>query len=265
MTTILDKILAFKHREVAEKKTHLSEKTLLSRLESLEDAPRGFFHALHAKAAHTHAAVIAEIKRASPSAGIIRADFDPVTIARQYAAHGAACLSVLTDKEFFQGDDAYIAQVRAAVSLPVLRKDFIVDPYQILEARVLGADAILLIVAALNDDELVDFTRTAHDLGMDVLVEVHDEAEFDRALKLPLRVIGVNNRNLHDFSIDLDISKRLQARLPKDYLLVSESGIQHHDDVRRLQEAGVHAFLVGGSLMAQKDPGLALQALLKGA
>lgn len=262
MTTILDNILAFKRQEVAERKQYLDEDALIARLEAVEEHPRGFFRALRDKAASGKAAVIAEIKRASPSAGVIREDFDPVQIARQYAAHDAACLSVLTDKKFFMGNDIYLRQVRQAVDLPVLRKDFIVDRYQILESRVLGADAVLLIVAALSDEALSEYTLLAHDLGMDVLVEVHDEQEFDRALQLPVRVIGVNNRNLHDFSIDLEISVRLQARLPADYILVSESGIRDHNDIQYLQQKGIQAFLVGSSLMKQPDPGEALASLM---
>lgn len=264
MTTILDKILAVKHEEVAAYKKHAHEAALLAQLDELEDAPRGFFAALQHKARQGQAAVIAEVKRASPSAGVIRQDFDPVWIARRYAEHGAACLSVLTDRRFFQGDDAYLRAIRAEVNLPLLRKDFVVDGYQVLQARVLGADAILLIVAALSDAQLMDYTQMAHELGMDVLVEVHDEAEFERALQLPVRVIGVNNRNLHDFSVDLQTSVRLQARLPAGYLLVSESGIRHHDDIRYLQDLGVQAFLVGSTLMAQDDPGAALHILIEG-
>lgn len=264
MTTILDKILAVKHQEVAELKKRHNEAALLAQLDDLKDAPRGFFAALRHTMESGGPAVIAEVKRASPSAGIIRQDFDPVQIARQYAANGATCLSVLTDKPFFQGDDVYLQEIRAAVDLPLLRKDFIVDEYQILQARVLGADAVLLIVAALSDAQLMDYTILAHDLGMDVLVEVHDEAELDRALPLPLTMVGVNNRNLHDFSVDLQTSVRLMARLPKDYILVSESGICHHDDIRYLQDAGIGAFLVGGSLMAKADPGAALRNLIEG-
>ena len=264
MTTILDKILAFKRQEVAEYKKQLNQAALLAKLDTLEDAPRGFFAALQSRIEKGEAAVIAEVKRASPSAGVIRENFDPVQIARQYAANGAACLSVLTDKQFFMGDDAYLQDIRKAVALPLLRKDFIIDEYQVLQARILGADAVLLIVAALSDDQLVDYTILAHELNMDVLVEVHDEAELERAMKLPLRMVGVNNRNLHDFSVDLQTSVRLLARLPAGYILVSESGIRTHEDIRYLQDMGVGAFLVGGSLMAENDPGEALHRLLTG-
>ena len=194
--------------------------------------------------------------------GVIRASFDPVAIAESYAAAGATCLSVLTVEKYFQGSGHYLRLFRAAVGLPLLRKDFIVDEYQIVEARALGADAILLIVAALSDAELAAFTRLAHDLGLDVLVEVHDEAECARALQLPLRVIGVNNRNLHDFSVSLDTSRRIKTMLPADYLLVSESGIHTRADIEALQADGIHAFLVGGALMQADDPGVALSALL---
>lgn len=265
MTTILQKILAVKHQEVAECKRTLNQAALLRRLTDTADyKTRGFFDALHAKAAGGEAAVIAEVKRASPSAGIIREDFDPQWIARRYAQSGAACLSVLTDKPFFQGDDAYLRTIRAEVDIPLLRKDFIVDEYQVLQSRLLGADAVLLIAAALSDGQLMDYTILAQELGMDVLVEVHDEAELARALKLPVRMVGVNNRNLHDFSVDLQTSVRLRALLPDDYLLVSESGIRNHEDIRYLQGLGVQAFLVGGSLMAQADPGAALQTLMTG-
>ena len=218
--------------------------------------------ALQARVAIGGTAVIAEVKKASPSMGVIRASFDPVAIAESYAAAGATCLSVLTDEKYFQGSGHYLRLVRAAVGLPLLRKDFIVDEYQIVEARALGADAILLIVAALSDAELAAFTRLAHDLGLDVLVEVHDEAECARALQLPLRVIGVNNRNLHDFSVSLDTSRRIKTMLPADYLLVSESGIHTRADIEALQADGIHAFLVGGALMQADDPGVALSALL---
>ena len=236
--------------------------TLVANISASNDTPRGFMKALQARVAIGGTAVIAEVKKASPSMGVIRASFDPVAIAESYAAAGATCLSVLTDEKYFQGSGHYLRLIRAAVGLPLLRKDFIVDEYQIVEARALGADAILLIVAALSDEELAAFTRLAHDLGLDVLVEVHDEAECERALQLPLRVIGVNNRNLHDFSVSLETSRRIQAMLPADYLLVSESGIHTRADIEALQGDGIHAFLVGGSLMQADDPGAALSALL---
>ena len=262
MATILDDILAHKRQEVAAQKQRVDMDTLVANISASNDTPRGFMKALQARVAIGGTAVIAEVKKASPSMGVIRASFDPVAIAESYAAAGATCLSVLTDEKYFQGSGHYLRLVRAAVGLPLLRKDFIVDEYQIVEARALGADAILLIVAALSDAELAAFTRLAHDLGLDVLVEVHDEAECARALQLPLRVIGVNNRNLHDFSVSLETSRRIKTMLPADYLLVSESGIHTRADIEALQADGIHAFLVGGSLMQADDPGAALSALL---
>lgn len=262
MATILDDILAHKRLEVAAQKQRVDMDTLVANISASNDMPRGFMKALQARVAIGGTAVIAEVKKASPSMGVIRASFDPVAIAESYAAAGATCLSVLTDEKYFQGSGHYLRLVRAAVGLPLLRKDFIVDEYQIVEARALGADAILLIVAALSDAELAAFTRLAHDLGLDVLVEVHDEAECARALQLPLRVIGVNNRNLHDFSVSLDTSRRIKTMLPADYLLVSESGIHTRADIEALQADGIHAFLVGGALMQADDPGAALSALL---
>ena len=262
MATILDDILAHKRQEVAAQKQRVDMDTLVANISASNDTPRGFMKALQARVAIGGTAVIAEVKKASPSMGVIRASFDPVAIAESYAAAGATCLSVLTDEKYFQGSGHYLRLVRAAVGLPLLRKDFIVDEYQIVEARALGADAILLIVAALSDAELAAFTRLAHDLGLDVLVEVHDEAECARALQLPLRVIGVNNRNLHDFSVSLDTSRRIKTMLPADYLLVSESGIHPRADIEALQADGIHAFLVGGALMQADDPGVALSALL---
>ncbi|RKW17479.1 MAG: indole-3-glycerol phosphate synthase TrpC [Cardiobacterium sp.] len=262
MATILDDILAHKRQEVAAQKQRVDMDTLVANISASNDTPRGFMKALQARVAIGGTAVIAEVKKASPSMGVIRASFDPVAIAESYAAAGATCLSVLTDEKYFQGSGRYLRLIRAAVGLPLLRKDFIVDEYQIVEARALGADAILLIVAALSDDELAAFTRLAHDLGLDVLVEVHDEAECERALKLPLRVIGVNNRNLHDFSVSLDTTRRIKAMVPPDYLVVSESGIHTRTDIDALQADGVSAFLVGGALMQADDPGAALAALL---
>lgn len=262
MATILDDILAHKRQEVAAQKQRVDMDTLVANISASNDVPRGFMKALQARVAIGGTAVIAEVKKASPSMGVIRASFDPVAIAESYAAAGATCLSVLTDEKYFQGSGRYLRLIRAAVGLPLLRKDFIVDEYQIVEARALGADAILLIVAALSDDELAAFARLAHDLGLDVLVEVHDEAECERALKLPLRVIGVNNRNLHDFSVSLDTPRRIKAMVPTDYLVVSESGIHSRADIDALQADGVSAFLVGGALMQADDPGAALAALL---
>jgi indole-3-glycerol phosphate synthase len=212
------------------------------------------------------AAVIAEVKKASPSKGVIRADFDPAAIARSYEAGGAACLSVLTDIDFFQGSDAFLQQARDACALPVLRKDFTVDPYQVAEARALGADCILLIVAALDDARLRDLAAQAMELGMDVLVEAHDGAELERALRVPsvagrTPLAGVNNRDLRTFEVSLDTSIRLRATMPPGRRLVAESGIATRDDVRRLRDAGVDAFLVGEAFMREADPGAALHRL----
>jgi indole-3-glycerol phosphate synthase len=257
---VLQKILQRKAEEINERAQRLPLRELSARV---DDAPpvRGFAAAIEAKIAAGDAAVIAEIKKASPSKGVIRADFDPAAIARSYEAGGAACLSVLTDVDFFQGADAYLQQARAACALPVLRKDFTIDPYQVVEARVLGADCILLIVAALDDDRLAELSGQALDLGMDVLVEVHDLGELERALQVPVPLLGINNRNLRTFEVSLDVTLSLQDAVPRDRRLVTESGILGHDDVRRMRDAGVDAFLVGEAFMRDPQPGAALQRL----
>jgi indole-3-glycerol phosphate synthase len=206
-------------------------------------------------------AVIAEVKKASPSKGVLRAEFIAADIAQSYAEHGAACLSVLTDRQFFQGQPDYLKQARASCDLPVLRKDFLVDPYQVYEARAMGADCILLIAACLDDAQMTDFEALAHGLGMAVLVEVHDGAELDRALRLKTPLVGVNNRNLRTFEVSLDTTLALMPRLPADRLLVTESGILSAADVRKMREAGVHAFLVGEAFMRAPEPGEALAQL----
>jgi indole-3-glycerol phosphate synthase len=226
---------------------------------------RPFVGALRQKAAAGQAAVIAEIKKASPSKGVLRADFDPVAIATSYAAHGAACLSVLTDVQFFQGAAAYLQAARAACTLPVLRKDFMVDAYQIYEARALGADCVLLIVACLDDAHMADLEACALSLGIDVLVEVHDAAELDRALRLKTPLVGINNRDLRSFEVSLDTTLTLRQRLPADRLLVTESGILHRPDVDLMRNAGVSAFLVGEAFMRAPDPGVALEQLFASA
>jgi indole-3-glycerol phosphate synthase len=257
---VLQAILRRKHEEIAERAAREPLRELSARA---ADAPpaRGFAAALETRIAAGDAAVIAEVKKASPSKGVIRADFDPAAIARSYEAGGAACLSVLTDVDFFQGADAFLQQARAACALPVLRKDFIVDPYQVIEARAIGADCILLIAAALDDDHLAALSEQALDLGMDVLVEVHDLAELERALQVPAPLLGINNRNLRTFEVSLDTTLALKDAVPADRRLVTESGIVGPDDVRRLRAAGVDAFLVGEAFMRDPQPGAALQRL----
>jgi indole-3-glycerol phosphate synthase len=225
------------------------------------DAPRGFVDAIKARIKNGEAAVIAEIKKASPSKGLLRADFQPAAIAQSYAQAGATCLSVLTDEQFFQGHDDYLRQARAACPLPVLRKDFVIDPYQVLEARALGADCILLIAAALGDAQMRELADLTHDTGMDVLVEVHDASELQRALALDTILIGINNRDLRTFVTRLETTLDLLAQIPANRIVVSESGIRTRADVEHLRAGGVHAFLVGEAFMAAPDPGAKLQAL----
>lgn len=259
---ILQKILRRKAEEIVERSTRLSLRELSQRVEGLP-APRGFLAHLDAKLRLGQAAVIAELKKASPSRGLLRDPFSPAAIARSYAAHGAACLSVLTDRDFFQGSEDDLRQAREACRLPVLRKDFIIDPYQVYEARVIGADCILLIVAALGDAMLRELAQLALQLDMDVLVEVHDEAELERALELGLTLIGINNRNLRTFETRLDTTLELIRDIPDDRLVVTESGIHTPADVARLREQGVHAFLVGEALMRVPEPGEKLAELFQ--
>lgn len=257
---ILHKILARKGEEVAERQRALPLAELRTRIKEAGE-PRGFIAALERKIADGAAGVIAEIKKASPSKGVLRPDFDPAAIAQSYARGGAACLSVLTDVDYFQGADAYLQQARAACALPVLRKDFMIDPWQVYEARCIGADCILLIVSALEDDRMRTLADSAHELGMDVLVEVHDAAELERALALPCRMIGINNRNLRTFELDLATTLDLLERIPDDRLVVTESGIHTPADVARMREHGVHSFLVGEAFMRAADPGEKLAEL----
>jgi indole-3-glycerol phosphate synthase len=264
MSDILNKILAVKADEVAAAKQSRSLASLRSEIESDRSARaglRGFEASLRGKIAAGGAGVIAEVKKASPSKGILRADFDPVQIARSYADHGAGCLSVLTDVQFFQGAPAYLQQARAACKIPVLRKDFMIDPYQVYQARSWGADAILLIVSALDHGLMADLEACAHELGMDVLVEVHDGDELDAALKLKTPLLGINNRNLRTFETTLQTTLDLLPRIPHDKLVVTESGILNADDVKRMRDADVHAFLVGEAFMRAPNPGVELERL----
>jgi len=264
MADILDKIIAVKRQEIAEA---IRKKPLAVMREDAESRvlTRDFVGALRAKIAKGQPAVIAEVKKASPSKGVLRADFIPADIAQSYAEGdgtlSAACLSVLTDRQFFQGSVDYLKQARASCSLPVLRKDFMVDPYQVYEARVMGADCILLIAACLDDAQMKSLEALAMSLDMAVLVEVHDKAELERALKLRTPLVGINNRNLKTFEVSLDTTLDMLAQVPADRLLVTESGIATPADVKRLRDAGVNAFLVGEAFMRAEEPGLALAQL----
>jgi len=257
---ILTRILRHKAEEVTARAARVPLSTLRERGAG-QAAPRGFFEALETRIRRGRPAVIAEIKKASPSRGVIREHFEPGAIAASYTRGGAACLSVLTDEQFFRGSGEHLAAARASSALPVLRKDFMIDPYQIWESRVMGADCILLIVAALGDAQLLDLSGLALELGMDVLVEVHEEQELERALALRLPLIGINNRNLRTFETTLDTTLRLLPGIPENHLVVTESGIHGREDVRRMQQHGVHGFLVGEALMRAEEPGEALAAL----
>ena len=258
--TVLKKIIARKHEEVAERRQRVPFAELEKRAGAQSPA-REFVEAVAARAEKSQPAVIAEVKKASPSKGVIRANFDPAAIARSYEAGGATCLSVLTDIDFFQGSDAYLQAARAACNLPVLRKDFTIDPYQVVEARALGADCILLIVAALSDDQLDELSDVALQWGLDVLVEVHSRDELERAIPLGNRLLGINNRDLHTFEVTLTATLGLLDDLPDDMIVVSESGIHTRDDVALLRQHGVNAFLVGEAFMRAADPGKELQRL----
>ncbi len=257
---ILRRILDYKAEYVARNSQALDEQSLRHETGKV-DPPRGFLRALRADLDAGRAGVIAEIKKASPSKGLIREDFNPEALASSYAAGGASCLSVLTDRDFFQGHDLDLRAARGACDLPVLRKDFIIEPFQIWESRVLGADCILLIVAALGDDRLLELYRLARSLGMDVLVEVHDEAELERALALEPDLIGVNNRDLHTFETDLRTTTRLLPQMPAGVTVVTESGFSTREEVEAMRAAGVHVFLIGEALMRAPDPGERLQAI----
>jgi len=260
MTDILNRILARKVEEIAARSARVPLAELAARNADLPPT-RGFAAAIEAKIEAGSPAVIAEVKKASPSQGVIRADFDPAAIARSYEAAGAACLSVLTDADFFHGSEAFLQQARAACAVPVLRKDFTIDAYQVHEARAIGADAILLIVAALDDETLLELALLAAELDLDVLVEVHDEAELERALDVPAPLVGINNRDLRTFATSLDTTLRLRPRVGDDRVLVTESGIHAPADVARMRAAGVDAFLVGEAFMRAPDPGAELARL----
>jgi len=257
---ILKKIVHRKAEEVAERTARLPLRQLMESLAGLAQ-PRGFVSAIEAKIRAGEAAVIAEVKKASPSKGVIREDFCPADIARSYEQGGAACLSVLTDMDFFQGADAYLKEARAACALPVLRKDFMIDPYQVYEARAMGADCILLIVACLEDTRLRELSALAAELGLDVLVEVHDADELARALLLDTRLIGINNRNLRTFETSLQTTIDLLAQIPEDRIVVTESGIHTHEDVALMRQNSVHSFLVGEAFMRADEPGKKLREL----
>lgn len=269
--TILERIIAEKRLEIGRARASIGEAGLQARVAErlASDPPRAFVQALRrqlalaAESACAVPAVIAEIKKASPSKGIIRPDFDPPAHAQSYQQGGATCLSVLTDRSFFQGDDEYLAAARRATALPALRKDFTVDPWQVLEAAAIGADCILLIVAALGDAQMAELASCARQCQLDVLVEVHDASELERALRLDTPLLGINNRNLHDFSVTLDTTLSLLPEVPADRLLVTESGIFTREDVRLLRDHGVHGFLIGESLMRAADPGQALAGLIR--
>lgn len=259
---ILKKILNRKREEIAERSASVSLQELQTRIASSSPV-RGFVNAIETTIKQGKPAVIAEIKKASPSKGVIRQNFDPIAIAKSYAANGATCLSILTDVDFFQGADAYLQQARAACNLPVIRKDFIIDPYQVYEARTIGADCILLIVAALSDAQLRELSELAHELNMDVLVEVHDAEELQRALKLNTKLIGINNRNLRTFEVSLQTTIDLLPQTPADRIVVTESAIHAPQDVALMRQHNVNAFLVGEAFMRADDPGAKLAELFR--
>jgi indole-3-glycerol phosphate synthase len=259
---ILDRILSTKKEEIAAAKALESEAQLIARCAKVEETPRGFARALRAARDAGRTALISEVKKGSPSKGIICADFDPLMIAKTYEQGGATCLSVLTDEQYFHGHLNYLQLIREQVSLPLLRKDFIIEPYQVYQARVAGADAILLIAAALSDAQMIALAGVARELGLDTLLEVHNEEELERSLNIPVDLIGINNRDLKTFVTDIAVTERLAARIPQQQLAVAESGIYSRADVERLSAAGAGAFLVGESLMREGDIVAKLQELL---
>ena len=258
--TILKKIILRKLEEIQAGCDKISLREMKKRA-LLAPETRSFVGAMQAKLDSGQSAVIAEIKKASPSKGVLREPFDPVEIAQSYAKNGAACLSVLTDKDFFQGSNAYLQQVRESVALPIIRKDFIVDDYQVYEARAIGADCILLIAAAIGDAQMSELTQTAMTLDMDVLIEVHNEEELERALRLPLPMIGINNRDLHSFGVSLDNTIRMLDKIPEDRIVITESGILGKEDVQKMRSHSVNSFLVGEAFMRAEEPGKKLSEL----
>ena len=262
MSSILNEIAAYKREWVKGCKGVVSEQTLLQRASELE--PLDYAGALQDKISNKENAVIAEVKKASPSKGVIRADFHPVEIAKAYEVNGATCLSVLTDVKYFQGDDQFVRDIRSAVDIPILRKDFMLDPYQIIEARAMGASCILLIMAMIDDVLAKELCATAIEQGLSVLPEVHNAEELERAMDLPTPLLGINNRNLHTFDITLQTTLELLDQIPPERTVITESGIFTHDDVKLMNKHNVYGFLVGESLMRQQDPGKALRNLLGG-
>jgi len=260
MSSILEEIATYKREWVKQQKVHVSESELLIRAQAY--TPRDFTGALASRIVEGENAVIAEVKKASPSRGVIRENFDPITIARSYVQGGACCLSVLTDEPYFQGRDAYLSSIRKVVDLPILRKDFMCDPYQVIEARALGADAILVILAMVDDALAADLLATAREQGLSVLPEVHNRQEMERALLLNTRLIGINNRNLHSFATTLRTTAGLLPHVPDGKIVITESGIHTPTNIRRMNDVGVHGFLVGEFLLRQPDPGAALASLL---
>jgi indole-3-glycerol phosphate synthase len=261
MPDILNQIVAHKREEVAAAKIAFPSERLEDQLAQVEEPPRGFIRALRTTAESDWTAIIAEVKKGSPSKGVIRPDFDPLAIAEIYQEYGATCLSVLTDERFFMGHLLYLSKIRELVSLPLLRKDFICDPYQITEARVAGADAVLLIAAILEKEQLIEFSQRATELHLDVLLEVHDEQDLEKALATDCELIGINNRNLRTFETDLATTERLLPQIPASHFVVAESGIAGRADILRLQQAGAAGFLVGESLMREDDIGAKLKEL----
>jgi indole-3-glycerol phosphate synthase len=259
---ILEQIYQDKLIEVRNKKKQVSAQEICSQIKFGKVVPQDFAAAIEAKLKQKQTAIIAEVKKASPSKGIIRADFDPVTIAKIYQENGAACLSVLTDAKYFMGKNEYLSAIKKEVSVPILRKDFMVDSYQILESKLIGADCILLIMAMLDQKQAIDLEQAAMEIGLSVLIEVHNEKELQQALKLKSRLVGINNRDLKTFEISLDVSRKLAAQIPQDKIIICESGIFTKADILEMQKIGVNSFLVGESLMRQDDIGLALRKLI---